>query len=102
SGPSRVEGELALTTQQNFLGFVDAGSQKGRTAEIGVQALHKAAVGLANFRRGGTRLKTKDLVGLLLSHGARSWRCTQPVAVIRMRVVAPGGKSPVKISFKKL
>ena len=56
--------------EQDVLGFVDPRRQERRPAEVGVQALHQAAVRLADIRRGGPRFKTKDLVSLLLS----SWR----------------------------
>lgn len=83
--------------EQDVLGFVDSRRQERRAADIGVQALHQAAVRLADIRRGGPRFKTKDLVGLLLSHGARTWRNTQPFATVRLSVFAPDGKSAVKI-----
>ena len=93
----RVEGELPVIGEQDVLGFVDPRRQERSPSEVGVQALHEAAVRLADVRRGGARFKTKDLVGLLLSHGARTWRNTMPVATIRRNVVAPGGKPAVKI-----
>ena len=96
----RVEGELPVTGKQDVLGFVDTRRQEGGPAEIGVQALHQAAVRLSDVRRGGARFKTKDLVGLLLSHGARTWRNTMPVVNVRIRVFAPGGKPAVKIGLK--
>ena len=40
---------------------------------------------LQEVRDGGSRLKARDLVGLLLSHGARAWRASQPVTTIRLR-----------------
>ncbi len=83
--------------EQDVLGFVDARRQERRAPEVGVQALHQAAVRLADIRRGGPHFKTKDLLGLLLSHGARTWRNTMPVATVRLRVVAPDGKTAVKI-----
>jgi len=85
--------------EQDVLGFVDPRRQERRASEIGVQALHQAAVRLADIRRGGPRFKTKDLVGLLLSHGARTWRNTMPVATVRVRVFAPDGKAAIKISL---
>ena len=68
-----------------------------RIADGGVHALNQAAVRLADIRRGGPRFKTKDLVGLLLSHGARTWRNTQPFVTVRLSVLAPDGKTAVKI-----
>ena len=90
-----------MTIQQNVLGLVDARGKKGRTADVGVHALHQAAMRLADVRRTGSRLKTKDLVGLLLSHGARAWRASLPPANVRIHAVTPAGKPAVKISFQK-
>lgn len=66
-------------------------------AEAGVQALHHAARRLAEMREAGPRVKTRDLVALLLSHGARSWRATLPVAHVHIRVHTPEGKSAVRL-----
>lgn len=85
--------------EQDVLGFVDTRRKERRASEIGVQALHQAAVRLADIRRGGPRFKTKDLVGLLLSHGARTWRNSLPVATLRIKVFAPDGKPAIKISL---
>src|SRR5690606_40451267 len=85
SGNVQVERESIVIGEKDVLGFVDARRQERRTVDIGVQALHQAAVRLADIRRGGARFKTKDLVGLLLSHGARTWRNTQPFVTIRAR-----------------
>ena len=63
--------------EQDVLGFI-APPAKTCHADVGVQALHQAAVRLADIRRGAPRFKTKDLVGLLLSHGARTWRNSLP------------------------
>ena len=89
-----------MTGQQNVLGFIDPRRQEGAAAEVRVQSLHQAPMRLADIRRASTRFKTKDLVGLLLAHGARSWRASFPTADIRLRVVAPEGKAAVKIRLK--
>jgi len=60
-------------------------------------ALQQAAKRLAEMRRGGSGLRTKELVGLLLSHGARTWRNSFPRADVRLRVFAPNGKPAIKI-----
>ena len=86
--------------EQNVFSGVDTGSQERRPADVGVQALHQAAMRLADIRRGGPRFKTKDLVSLLLSHGARAWRSSLPVASVRLQVFTPAGKSAVKIRLK--
>lgn len=96
----RVEGESAVIGEKDVLGFVDPRREERGSSEIGVQALHQAAVRLSDVSRGRARFKTKDLVGLLLSHGARTWRNTMPVATVRLQVVAPGGKPAVKIRLQ--
>jgi hypothetical protein len=60
-------------------------------------ALQHAAKRLAEMGRGGGGLRTKELVGLLLSHGARTWRNSFPRAEVRLRVFAPDGKPAIKI-----
>ena len=59
-----------------------------------MQALHQAAMRLADVRGARPRFKTKDLVGLLLSHGARTWRNSLPVAGVRFRSSRQMGNRP--------
>lgn len=89
-----------MQREQKVLGLIDPGGKEGRSAEVGVQALHQAAMRLADIRRTGARFKTKDLVGLLLGHGARAWRASLPPATVRLSVFAPGGEAAVKIRLK--
>ncbi|MCO5066047.1 MAG: hypothetical protein M9924_16755 [Rhizobiaceae bacterium] len=70
-----------------------------RSDDPGVQALYHAASRLADARRGAPRFKTRDLVSLLLSHGARTWRNSQPRAFVRLRVRSPEGRLAVRINF---
>lgn len=94
------KGDLPLRRQQSFLGFIDPRRKEGAAPEIGMHPLHQTAMGLPNVRRTGSRFKTKDLVGLLLAHGARSWRATLPLATIRLAVFTPDGKSAVKVRLQ--
>lgn len=89
-----------MTIQQDIASFVDAGGQKGRAAEVGVHTLHQAAMRFADVRRTGPRFKTKDLVGLLLCHGARAWRGSLPPVRVTVKAFTPTGKSAVKIGFQ--
>lgn len=89
-----------MQREQEIPGFVDPRRKERRAAEIGAQSLHKAAMRLADVRRAGSRFKTKDLVGFLLSHGARNWRASLPRTDVRICVYAPGGESALKIRLK--
>lgn len=71
-----------------------------RSEDPNVQALYHAASRLADARRGTPRFKTRDLVGLLLSHGARTWRNSQPQALVRLKVRSPEGRQAVRINFR--
>ena len=64
------------------------------------QALHDAAKQLAHQRFGRPRMKTKDVVGYLLGHGARAWRASFPIANPRVKVITPDGLLAVKITLK--
>ena len=86
-----------MVKEQDVLRFVDPSSQESRSARIGMQPLHHAAMSMAEVSRGRGRFKTKDLVGLLLAHGARSWRASSPRVQVRLRVFAPGGETAIKI-----
>lgn len=41
--------------------------------------------------------KTQDLVGMLLTHGARAWRMSQPRGVISLKSQNPGGFTSVRL-----
>jgi hypothetical protein len=99
-GKFRVEGESIVVGEQDVLGFVDARRPERRLPDVGMQALHQAAVRIADIRRSGSRFKTKDLVSLLLCHGARTWRNTQPPATVRLHVPAPDGKMAIRMRLR--
>ena len=61
----------------------------------GLHPLHEAAYRLADLGLREKRSKTKDLIGLLLSHGARAWRYSQPEASIHLHVTSQGRRFPV-------
>jgi len=86
--------------QENVPSLVDTSGKKGGASHIGMQALHQTAMSLADFRRGRSNFKTKDLVSLLLTHGARSWRASLPSVMVRLNAFAPNGKPAVKIRLQ--
>lgn len=73
---------------------------KGRT---GLHPLHEAALRLAEIgmqRPKAKSAKTKDLINLLLCHGARAWRYSQPDARIHLHVTSPDGRAPVILRLR--
>jgi hypothetical protein len=90
---------MALTRQhQDVLNFSRPKTAPDKSpAALG---LHEAAKQLAQQGLMRPRLKTKDIVGYLLSHGARAWRGSLPVANPRVKALMPNGHLAVKIRFK--
>ncbi|MDN5928000.1 MAG: hypothetical protein L0I29_13080 [Hyphomicrobiales bacterium] len=93
-----------VTEEKGAVGIADPRPQTrspmpSQARGIGFSTLRMAATRLADFRSPGNRFKTRDLVALLLSHGARSWRASQPAARVRVRVFAPDGRPAIRIDL---
>lgn len=86
-----------MTTNQDF-GLVDGSAKSIRAAVASNHPLSQAAMRLSDAREGRSRFKAKELVGLLLCHGARAWRASQPVVGIRLSVRSPNGPSAVRLN----
>lgn len=69
----------------------------GRLPLLSAQTLRQAALKLADLRRGASSLHTKDLVGLLVCHAARSRRAHQPRALIHLSTAANVDRLPVRL-----
>ncbi|EHS50899.1 MULTISPECIES: hypothetical protein [unclassified Rhizobium] len=69
-------------------------------ASHGLHPLHQAAFGLAELGLKPKRSKTKDLIGLLLCHGARAWRYSQPEAKIHLHVSSQSGRFPIILRLR--
>ena len=91
---------LAMSAEKPVLSLVDFRRQERRASLIGVHGLHQPAVGRPDFRLSGAGKKAKDLIGLLVSHGARIRRAARPRCVITLDVFTPAGDPAVEISFE--
>ncbi len=67
---------------------------------MGLLPLHEAAMRLAGMGLGQSKSKTRDLVAMLLSHGARAWRGSQPAAELHLHVTTPRGGHPVRLRLR--
>ena len=88
-----------MFAQKPILRLIDAGGQERRPALVGMNALEQTPMSRADIVRGGTGRKAKDLIGLLVSHGARIRRSARPRVAILLSVVSPTGESAVEISL---
>ena len=77
-----------------------ASNSSGKAAQVPATlgALRTAAMRLADTRK-KPKLKTRDLVGLLLSHGARAWRNSLPPVNVRLAVRTPEGMTAVRFGY---
>ena len=62
--------------------------------------LHEAALKLAGMGAGRSKGRTRELVAMLLSHGARAWRAGQPRVRMHLHVTAPSGRHPVRLRLR--
>ncbi|MGM4981165.1 hypothetical protein [Rhizobiales bacterium] len=91
-----------MAVNENFPGFSLDGAGKMKPKSFALHPLHEAAMRLADLglSRSRSRNKTKDLIGILLCHGARAWRYSQPGAHIHIHITAPSGRSPVLMRLR--
>lgn len=75
---------------------------KGRSHGNGfsLHPLHEAALRIAEFGLMKPKARTKDLVALLVSHGARAWRSSQPEVNVHLHVGRQGGRRPVHLRLR--
>lgn len=71
-----------------------------RNAGSVLHPLHEAAVRIADIGLSRPRSRTKELVNLLLCHGARAWRSTQPEAKIHLHIGNRQGKAAVYMRLR--
>ena len=89
-----------MAMNENGPGFTPAPDKKRRAPHSALHPLHEAAMRIAEIGINRPRSKTKDLVTLLLTHGARAWRSTQPAAQLHVHVTSPSGRYPVRIRIR--
>lgn len=65
----------------------------------GAQALHRKSLELSGLARQSPIAKSKNLIGALLSHGARTRRASKANVNIRLRVYSPDGNRAVMLSY---
>jgi hypothetical protein len=88
-----------MIAEKPVLSLVDPASEKRRATPAGVHPLHQAPVRSPDFRLTGAGKKAKDLIGLLIGHGARIRRAARPRCKVTLHVFTPAGDSAVEMSF---
>ncbi|WP_331374110.1 hypothetical protein [Sinorhizobium chiapasense] len=86
-----------MAVNENVPGVTTMPGKKMKSSRIGLHPLHEAAMRIADIGLNRSKAKTRDLVSMLLTHGARAWRSTQPRAGIHLHVTAPGRRYPLRL-----
>lgn len=82
-------------------GNVSETANQGSPAKTtGLHPLHEAALKLAGMGLTRSQTKTRDLVAMLLGHGARAWRASQPEVTLHLHVISPKGAHPVRLRLR--
>lgn len=77
-----------------------AARAKPEASLLNMQALHQAAVRLADLKRSGSTLTTRDLVALLMCHAGRSRRASLPFAPVHLHASNPLGEKTIRMRFQ--
>ncbi|MFB9950780.1 hypothetical protein ACFFP0_18165 [Rhizobium puerariae] len=85
---------------ENSVEFAFRPAHKTRAKGVALNPLHEAAMRLAGLGISRSRERTRDLVAMLLGHGARAWRQSQPEAGIHLHVGMRSGRAPVRIRLR--
>jgi hypothetical protein len=75
-------------------------SETGKSKLAGLHPLHEAALKLAGLGLTRSQTKTRDLVAMLLGHGARAWRSNQPEVRLHLHVTTPAGAHPIRFRLR--
>jgi hypothetical protein len=82
-------------------GNVSETANQGSPAKTtGLHPLHEAALKLAGMGLSRSQTKTRDLVAMLLGHGARAWRASQPAVQLHLHVITPKGAHPIRLRLR--
>ncbi|MBO9654339.1 MAG: hypothetical protein J7562_08430 [Agrobacterium tumefaciens] len=80
--------------------YSDIASGNGHGSLSVLHPIHEAAMRIADIGLNRSKAKTRDLVALLLSHGARAWRANQPEVSIHLHVGRRSGRAPVHMRIR--
>ena len=88
-----------MTVYENIANTPFASGVRRPAKGVALHPIHEAAMRLAGAGISKSRGRTRDLVALLLSHGARAWRQSQPSAQIHIHVRSQAGHLPLRLKI---
>ena len=90
-----------MLVEKNFFNLLYKGGMQLRTNRLAASTSRYQRIIRADYGEKRSARKTKDMIAVLLSHGARATRAAQPRAKILMNVYNPRGAKAVKIKLAK-
>lgn len=89
-----------MAKNENIPDRIEQSLRRDVTRGLGLLPLHEAAMRLAGMGLNRSQSKTRDLVAMLLGHGARAWRTSQPPAQVHLHVLSPDKGKPVRLRVR--
>ena len=80
-------------------GAVNTVAERSARWQAPANALADAAAMMGLAQSPARRYRTRDLVGLLLAHGSRALRASQPRASVRLKVAGRNGTKAVHLTL---
>ena len=98
-----------MSVDRNFLGLRNLVGRRGKSDGEALYAARPGTIrpghlrpgSLAHFAESQNRRKTRDLIKILLGHGARSARLSQPRTHIAINVYMPNGQRALRLKMAK-
>ncbi|WP_137128831.1 hypothetical protein [Rhizobium sp. FY34] len=89
-----------MAMNENNLDYPLPSGSRSKLKGSALHPLHEAAMRLAGLGINRPKERTRDLVSLLLSHGARAWRQAQPEANIHLHIASRSGRAPLRLKLR--
>jgi hypothetical protein len=89
-----------MSAEEHVPRLIEVRREDRRPAPIRLDLLHQATLSRPDFRLTGAGRRARDLIGLLMSHGARIRRAARPRCRIALQVLTPAGGPAVDIRWE--
>jgi hypothetical protein len=89
-----------MANNENYQDVVTEDAESVYNPRSVLNPLHEAAFKLSELGTAKPKSKTRELMNLLLCHGARAWRYSQPQAQIHIHIGAQSGRIPLTLRLR--
>ncbi|HBF29511.1 hypothetical protein [Rhizobium sp.] len=89
-----------MANNENYQDLMTQGAEIAYNPRSVLNPLHEAAFKLAELGTTKPKSKTRELMNMLLCHGARAFRYSQPQAHIHIHIGAQSGRIPLTMRLR--